>query len=35
MNKLNFAFAALILVVSVPSAQADDSGHISINSLNA
>jgi hypothetical protein len=35
MNKLNFAFAALILVAGVPSAQADDSGHISINSLNA
>ena len=35
MNKLNFAFAALILFVGVPSAQADDSGHISINTLNA
>jgi hypothetical protein len=35
MNKLNFTFAALILVAGVPSAQADDSGHISINSLNA
>jgi hypothetical protein len=35
MNKLNFAFAALIAVAGVPSAQADDSGHISINSLNA
>ncbi len=35
MNKLNFAFAALIFVAGVPSAQADDSGHISINSLNA
>jgi hypothetical protein len=35
MSKLNFAFAALILVAGVPSAQADSSGHISINSLNA
>jgi hypothetical protein len=35
MNKLNLAFAALILVAAVPRAQADDSGHISINSLNA
>ena len=30
MNKLNFAFAALISVACIPSAQADDSGHISI-----
>ena len=35
MNKLNFAFAALILVTGVPTARADDSGHISINSLSA
>jgi len=35
MNELYFAFAALILVAAAPSARADDSGHISINSLNA
>jgi hypothetical protein len=35
MNKLNLALAALILVAGIPSARADDSGHISINSLNA
>ena len=35
MNKLNLALAALIFVAGIPSARADDSGHISINSLNA
>jgi hypothetical protein len=35
MNKLNLALAALIFVADIPSARADDSGHISINSLNA
>jgi hypothetical protein len=35
MSKLNLAFAALIFVAGIPSARAEDSGHISINSLNA
>jgi hypothetical protein len=35
MNKLNLALAALIFVAGIPNARADDSGHISINSLNA
>jgi hypothetical protein len=35
MSKLNLAFAALIFVAGIPNARADDSGHISINSLNA
>jgi hypothetical protein len=35
MFKLTLAFAMLMLVVGASSAQADDSGHVSINSLSA
>jgi hypothetical protein len=35
MHKLTIAIAALAFAGGVASAQADDSGHISMNSLNA
>jgi len=35
LKKLNFAFAALVLVSGVPNAKADDSGYVSINSFNS
>ena len=35
MNKLTLAFAAFAFVAAVGGARADDSGHISINSLSA